>query len=223
MTRPAFPTNNGFAPKIGPKILPVYSQELDFSSVTTIALDFVKELEGEVIGEIQSVYIDNLNNPNALTLTVAETQFRITALGNTQGMYPVGGIANKLAVQSAATTSAAVALHFFNVPMAPFVWGPGALAIPTTILVATGLGDAADVTMTGAAVLILPANANRVDAILTAPAGNAGSIRIGTQATVGAARGAEMRPGSALSIQTEAAIYAFGTAPDKLSITFTTQ
>lgn len=221
--RTSFTTNNGYAPEIGPKVLPVYSDELDFSSVTSVSLDFVAELaNGGVIAEIQCVYVDNLDNPHALTITIAETQFRIVAPAQTQGFYAIGGQASKITVESAGTTAEAVVLHFFNVPMPIGVWGPGTGSGGGSASVATGIGDADDVVMTGAADSVLPADPTRIDAIITADPANAASIRIGNIATVGATRGAELRPGAALTLQTQAEIAAFGTLGDTLSVTFTT-
>jgi len=81
--------------------------------------------------------------------------------------------------------------------------------------------DIADKLLTAAtATLVLAANANRNEAIITGDAGNANSTRIGSSA-VAANRGTPLAPGQTIILDTTAAIYAFNAAAEYLNVGYT--
>lgn len=90
-------------------------------------------------------------------------------------------------------------------------------SVTATIEKADTFTDATDVTLTGAADLVLAANANTRLVNVTALDTNAGNVRIGA-ATVAANRGTPLQPGQTLTVEVTAAIYAIGTAGDKVAI-----
>lgn len=82
---------------------------------------------------------------------------------------------------------------------------------PLDIAKATGFTTNADLNIAGgAAAVILAANANRREAVITNPAASSSAFRIG-DASVGAARGIELLPGATLVLETTAEIRAHNT------------
>lgn len=81
--------------------------------------------------------------------------------------------------------------------------------VNATIASGASLFDGGDVAVpSGAATLLLAADATRSYANIMNPSTNTATVRIGT-ATVGAANGTPLEPGSTLPVSTTAAIYAF--------------
>lgn len=62
---------------------------LALAAVAQVSGDFVLEQTAGAIGFVQSVYIDNSGNADALTLTFPGTGQNITVKGHTQGYYPI--------------------------------------------------------------------------------------------------------------------------------------
>lgn len=87
---------------------------------------------------------------------------------------------------------------------------------------ATVLGDAADVTLgAAAATAILALDATRRRATIVSDPANTVSIRIGSQANVGAARGALIQPGQSIDVIATAAIWGYAAiAGQKVSIMY---
>ena len=78
-----------------------------------------------------------------------------------------------------------------------------------SLSVASTMTDAADVSIGAASTdLVLAANANRREAMISNLATNTQTMRIGTT-NAGAARGVEIEPGQTIVLSTSAAIYAF--------------
>ena len=89
------------------------------------------------------------------------------------------------------------------------------LAVPST------LAGAVDVTLTAAvATLILAANSNRSEAIITSVGTQPGATRIGPS-SVAANRGILVAPGATLILDTNAAIYGFNAGAEIFSIGYT--
>ena len=83
--------------------------------------------------------------------------------------------------------------------------------VPSTIQTAT------DFALTGAVDLILAQNTARNTATVRALSTNAGVVRVGDN-NIGAARGIPLNPNEYFTLSNTAAIYAFGTAGDKISV-----
>lgn len=115
----AFGTFTGLAPTDGPKVVPT---TLDFSVLAAYNIDMFMEESTAQIGFVQSVYIDNADNPNSLTIVCAVTNQRIRVRANTQGWYPILAT-DKFACRVSSTLGAySVSLHFSNVPMPTAQW-----------------------------------------------------------------------------------------------------
>lgn len=158
--RQGWPVSNGYAPAGGPRALPI---TLDFTTVTSIALDLLQEIEAGVINIVQSVYVDNSANPNALTLIWDQTNQRVVIPANAGGIWPV--ITPKDAprlIASTLATGVIVGIILLNVPMPLTQWGPVSLAVanvnPATVAFTARSGN---MTVGGTSQQLMAANAGR--------------------------------------------------------------
>ena len=77
---------NGYAPRNGPLGI---TKRLEFTaSVGEIAFDLYKEESSNDIEFIQSVWVENQNNPNPLEIEFLGTNQILKVPANTQGIYP---------------------------------------------------------------------------------------------------------------------------------------
>ena len=79
-----------------------------------------------------------------------------------------------------------------------------------------GISDVALVAVT--ATEILPADAERLTALIKNPSSNAASVRIGTTGSTGAAQGFELEPGESIIIATTAAIVGYSVPGESVSV-----
>jgi hypothetical protein len=196
MTRTAFAVSNGFAPKQGPKCLPV---ALDFTgAVTSIALDFLTEEETGQIDFVQGLWIDNFDNPSPLLIFIQGTEQRIVYPALGQGYIPITALRAgqlKMVVETAGNVEVQISL--LNVPMAPATNGPinvtaNISGIDPTVGTYT---DHSQPVGTGVSFQIIAANPARKQLIIGAPSTNVGSIRINFTAPASAANSIELLPG----------------------------
>ena len=131
----SFNTFNGYAPKEGVKALPL---DFDFTSVGRIQLDLLNENTQGVIQFVQSVWVDNSDNPNALVITFGVTGQRITVPANAHGMWPVIAIDQvQFTLESVVDPDATGQIILMNVPMAYTQGGPTVVTVnfpPGTIV-----------------------------------------------------------------------------------------
>lgn len=115
---PAFTVNNNLAPKDEPRVMFV---AVPFSaSVHSITEDFVLETTGGAIDNIQSMYVDNADNANAVTFLFKVTNQRVIVPANAQGYFAIA--TQDASFKADCAGSLPVNVHFFNVPMAGHVW-----------------------------------------------------------------------------------------------------
>lgn len=202
MTRQAFPVSNGYAPQGGPRGMPI---ALDFTNQASYAIDLVQEIEQNTLNMLQSIYVDNSANANALTIIFDQTNQRLVIPATAQGIWPV--ITPKDAPRFiASTTQAAVVVNLIllNVPMPLTQYGPIAVTITNvnatftpTVSNATDRGAVA----TGADQILMAANAARKRVVIENPSTTATSlfINFGAAATLnpgpGAPNSIEILPG----------------------------
>jgi hypothetical protein len=195
----SFPTSNGLAPQQGPKALPV---ALNFTVNSRIEFDFVLAEESNTISFVQSVFVDNSDNPNPLTINVAQTGQRIVIPGYAQGFWPVIACEKpQFVVTTMPGVTAIGTLIFMNVPMPLTQWGP---VSTTANLVVSGSFTNYSNTATGASVQIIAANAARTGLIIENLSSNANSIFVnfGAAATdnSGAPDSIEIMPGGYIGL-----------------------
>ena len=88
----------------------------------SISHDFGLEQTSGAIGFVQSVFIDNSQNANAYTLSLAGTQQQIIVKGHTQGYYPVVPFTGTFQWTSAMNAGGIVNLIFMNVRFEAAQW-----------------------------------------------------------------------------------------------------
>ena len=112
---------NQTVPAEGPKAVPV---RLDFTgaTITGYELDATLLEQLRYLSMIQTIYIDMVNNPNSLVVTVENGGQVIQAKGNTQGYYPIL-VPNpmKLFFRSSAN-SQIIPVFLINIPIAGVIW-----------------------------------------------------------------------------------------------------
>ncbi len=116
--RSAFSVFNGFAPTEGPKALPI---QFDFSAATSFDVNLLTENTNGVIQFVQSIWVENHNNPSPLVITFQGTGQIIKVPAFAQGCWPVFStdqvVFNLSTLQNAAAIGKVILL---NVPMASF-------------------------------------------------------------------------------------------------------
>ncbi len=119
-----YKVSNVVLPPEGPVIVPV---ELDFSADALIDIDGYQIVASGKLSYIQSVYIDNADNANDLTLTAGLTNQRIIAPAGSQGYYPIFlGVPPHCKAETVAVADLKIKIYFANVPLMAGVWGSDA-------------------------------------------------------------------------------------------------
>lgn len=94
----------------------------DWENVDEYTVDLTDAMQRGIIRSVQSLYIDNRDNSNAVTIQTTGSQQRITFPGLCQGyvpiLLPVPGIFTVASTSSATKTF----IHCLNVPMYPYIW-----------------------------------------------------------------------------------------------------
>ena len=192
MVKTSFPVFNGYAPKEGPKALPV---PFDFSSVGTMSFDLLLENTEGILQFVQSVYVDNSDNPGPLTITFAQTRQRLIVPANSQGNYPViCPDQTQVTMSSPVNASAVGRIILMNVPMPYTQWGPVTVNINAiTPVVASNFSGT--IAAGGVSQVAIPANAARLGFTIQNASNEAEILLIdfGTAAAPGSA--IELLPG----------------------------
>lgn len=116
-----FGTSNLVLPPEGPRVLPFI---LDFSTVGTATQDLQLPIQNGVIKNIQTMFVDNSANANALNIKVGLNGQLIVVPPRSQGYFSI--LFNEQDSQFTFSTTAAANLkpsvYFANVPIMPAVW-----------------------------------------------------------------------------------------------------
>jgi len=176
-TRQAFGVSNGYAPAQGPKALPI---EVDFTGSASQTFNLLQEETQGQIQNIQSVFVDNSDNANPLTILFAITQQRIVVPAGAQGIWPVICAEQvQFTVSTNAGDGLQVMLILLNVPMPLTQWGP----ISATVNVTTASGNftnrSGNIAVGGTAQDAMAANPVRKRFIITNPSTEIESLFIG--------------------------------------------
>lgn len=149
----------GWAPKQGPKALPVL---LELASATSFTFDVEREIEGDIISFIQSVFVDNSLNPNEVVITYDVFQQPVKCPARSQGIFPaiISGSAKFTASSDGGVN---VPIIFFNVPLPYAVWNLATSSppIPPTTG-ATVTNHSGDIAVGGTSQIAIAANADRL-------------------------------------------------------------
>jgi len=217
-----FPVANGFAPV---ELSKAISAVFDFTNTSYYDVDFTQIQQSGAVAFIQSIYVDNTGNANALTFVFDITNQRVVVPAGAQGIWPV--IAPVSAKCRVSTTQAAVTCkaQFLNVPMPLTQWGPVTVNVQNVNASFTPVqknATSTQVAMTGASVPLLAANAARTRVIIQNHPNNANPIAINFNAAAVLATGFILMPGekydSATGPVDARAINAIGTNLDLVNI-----
>lgn len=132
--RNSFQTSNLAAPKAGSQAISV---PLDFTLSPNIAVDLTQEFMDGVLDYVQSVYIDNADNPAPIDIvfTGAPTSQRVRAQAYSQGWYAVAWPVGAGRLTALSSQGQIVQAIFANYAMPYVVWGPPAGVTVTPPLV----------------------------------------------------------------------------------------
>lgn len=203
-TKASFPVSNGYAPKEGPKALPI---DLDFSTEPQVALNLQTEAEADIFQTIQSIYIDNTSNTNELILTVSVTGQIITCAAGGSGTWPIIALRDVGFKGSFTTTPQAglvVNVILLNVPMASAQFG--AVTVNANIIpIAPGVitDFSSTITVANTSQIAIPANANRKGFIIGNPINSTPEnlfINFTTPASTSAFNSIEITPGNSYEL-----------------------
>lgn len=192
----AFSTFNGYGPKEGVKALPV---AFDFSVLDVIDFDLLIENTSGVFQFVQSVWIDNSDNPGALTLIFGVTNQRIVAPAFSQGCWPVITVDQTRVRLSSPNHAAAVGqIILMNVPMAYTQSGPFTANVTAAAIAPVVADDFSDtIALGGASQVAIPANPARLGFLIQNPANEIAPLFVNfTDAASIVAGSVEILPGA---------------------------
>lgn len=116
----AFQCFNGYAPANGPKSIALLT---DFTTDTFIDFDLTLELAMQDIEFIQSMFVDNVGNAQALTFAFQISQQRIVVPAQKQGTFPIIAPSPlKFRVSTTNGVGIAPSIILLNVPMPIATW-----------------------------------------------------------------------------------------------------
>lgn len=97
---------------------------LNFGSIGTISIDLTEELMNDAIDQIQSIYVDNSNNNNPMTMKFSGTQLVIQVAANRQGVYPSFAARGRFSITFVTTVAGGllVPVGFLNQTLPYAVW-----------------------------------------------------------------------------------------------------
>jgi len=168
-------TNNGAAPKEGPKVVPV---TLNFATAPAYIVDLSQLFNSQGLSIIQGIYLNNTGNSASVTITVPDTGQTVVYPPYSEGFMPLF-LASSLKLNFASTGGVVVQAMVLNFAVAPFLFtatGSGAQLVQDLILesaVSNGVMQTAitgnvslvdasgTITTGGTAQTVLAANATR--------------------------------------------------------------
>lgn len=101
---------------------------IDWTTNASQDFDLISEQLSEGINFVQSAYVNNRQNPNLVRFTIGGTEMVLPVAPFSVGVYPIiapfAGF--RMTANIAAPAAFQTSIIFLNVPMAYFVWTPGA-------------------------------------------------------------------------------------------------
>jgi len=191
---------------------PEYGIDANAVKLKTIDLTLARgtpqriEIAGSMIWAVSATSLSAL-----MTIYIGDAMLSSDGLPVGQGFFLRGIRFSRLYITNTAQAGETITLVVVDEgPDNIQIENPMITAQLVTLTKATVLDTAADVVLVAAAAaaIVLPANANRREAIVCSLAANTQTIRIG-DANTGAARGAEISPGQSITLETTEAIYGY--------------
>lgn len=115
----AYQIFNGRAPVGTPKALTII---IDFTTLATQRIDLSAEEQFQVLENIQTIWIDNMDNFNPLVLTCDITGQRLIVPPTSQGFFSALSPSGKFTLASIAVAGLTVKISLMNIPIATSVW-----------------------------------------------------------------------------------------------------
>jgi len=135
-------------PSFGAKIVPL---RLDFQNIESVDVDLTEQLQLMEFNFVQSVYIDNSLNSDAISIRFVDGEtggYLISAQPYTQGWYPVACPNGKVSFNALTSQGIIIPIKLANIAMPYVTWGPspGITIVPALNNVgfsplALGVGD----------------------------------------------------------------------------------
>lgn len=193
--RPGYQITARNTPSLGPRAI---EASFEFSTAVSFTGDFMQELELGHIDPIQSVKIDNSNNPSQFIISfpgLGKHGDTIVAAPYSQGTYPIFVPQGIMHYVASSAGGVRVVCQFFSIEL-PYSVNSVLSSAPSPSLI-TGNATSGAVVMTGASIPAFAANAARKRSTIQNPPNNANSvwIKIGGAATADAAS-QEIPPGA---------------------------
>lgn len=115
-----FGTYNMVLPKEGAKAYPV---NLDFRATDNVVVDFTLQVQQHFVSFIQSVFIDNSENANPLSVKCAATNHKVIIPPTSQGYFPLFLTSDPvMTFETPQDNNLIVPIVLTNVPVTPSVW-----------------------------------------------------------------------------------------------------
>lgn len=193
----AFPTFNGYAPKEGVKALPIF---FDFRSVNFLEFDLLLENTQGSIQMVQSVWVDNADNPNPVEILFGVTNQRVVVPANVQAMCPVITVdQTKVKITGTINPAAVGQIILMNVPMPYTQVGAVTVNVPTITIDPITQVTATDYSGTidagGTSQTLMASNANRLGFTVQNPTSEIEPLYINFTGPAGAGDSIELLPG----------------------------
>lgn len=194
---------------------------LDFSNAATIDIVVADEIFATaVLGVVQGVFIDNIDNAHSVTLIFPGVQsrgYRVKCPANAQMWMPVPVATGAFKLEAQGTIGDIAYIELLNVPVAPCVWPSATIGQVTANVAPTQVAFTnRSVVLTGGADNVMNANGARQFLFLKNRSSNAGQITV----TFGGGLAVVLAVGESFPTPTFAvndqAITATGTAGDTL-------
>jgi len=202
---PATPIHNVFNMTLsskGPLVVPQY---IDMRTASEVEIDLSPLVQNGNIDFVSGAYVDNSDNTLELVIDIAGSNQRIIVPANSQMYVPLMAPNNpKFILSCSASPALIIQVFFYNIPLLPYLWGPGGALVSGDWLtdaqlratpLAAPLGgawtDQSIANLSGASETLMAANANRRHLIIQNVAANnmgvnlaGGAAAIGTAGTI---------------------------------------
>lgn len=178
---------------------------LDFTSVTSLDLDFTQAENNRVVSAILGVFIDNSQNAQSITWTqTSATAQRIIIPANSQAYLPVLSVVPDK-MNFATTGAVIVPVQFLNFRPDPIIWSAtglnGTVAAPLFVRDIFRSNLTLSSVTPGADAIVAASNATRSALILQAATTNTASAWINIGAVASASNFIELPPGGSFVMQ----------------------
>lgn len=207
-----------------PLIIP---QSADMRTASEVEFDLSPLIDKQTLDFISGAWVDNSENAQALTLSVAGSQQRVVFPAYSQGYLPLLAPNSPKFVATCATAPGVIIpIIFYNVPLLPYLINTQGLPVTfsgTLTTKRTGLAysDRSIANLSGSSQTLMAANANREVLIIQNIAANSMGVNLsGGTAAIGTAGTITLPAGASLTFDNSppvGAITIIGTANDDVT------